>query len=150
MRRSVTLWVGLFILAFLFWAWWDSGRYCAYLEYSCPAWTLGVYSWDATLRCTLNTGPDAFVHGGFSLGHQDFVSMGRLPKIQLEQGSLHFDLEGSYREVRVAAWIVIMLYFNAWILLLLLSYVRRKNREAALAPPEPAPKVKSCLPFDLE
>lgn len=147
MRRSVTLWVGLFVLAFLFWAWWDSGRYCAYAGYSRPAWTLSIFSYDATLRCSLNTAPDAFIRTGFNIGHEDFIALGRMPTIELEQGSLYFDFEGPYREIRLAAWIVIMLFFNAWVLLLLWSYLRRKNRQDALAIPEPAPKVKCHLPF---
>lgn len=146
MRRSVTLWIGLFVLAFLFWAWRDSGRYCAYAEYSRPAWTLSFFSYDATLRCSLNTAPDAFVRYGFTRGHEDFATMGRRPEIELKQGSLCFDFEGPYREVRIAAWIVVMMFFNTWILLLLWSYVRRKKRQDALALPEAAP-VKSHLPF---
>lgn len=146
MRRSLTLWIGLFALAFLVGAWWDSGRYCAYAEYSRPAWTVSIFSWDATLRCSLNTAPDAFVSGGFHFGHEDFITMGHVPNLELEQGSLYFDFGGPYREIRLAAWIVILLFFNAWIFLLLWSYLRRKNREETLLVPE-ATTVKSYLPF---
>ncbi|WP_035614811.1 hypothetical protein [Haloferula sp. BvORR071] len=137
MRRSVTFWSGLFVLSYLFWVWWDSGRYCSYAEYSRPAGTLGIYGYDATLSCSLNTAPNASIHPGFNFGHEDFSTMGRIQNLKVEQGSCYFDFQGPHREIRLAAWIVIVLFFNAWVFLMLWSYLRRKKLEdAMLAPPE--------------
>jgi len=129
LHRSVSFWSGLFVLLFLAWAWRDSGRNYSFLEYSRPKWTLGFYTGDGMLRATLNTEPDAFGTPGLTYGRRDFGFMGKSKEFDMAPGGLIIDLRAPFREIRMAAWFLLIPYFNAWIFLILWRYIRRKKAD---------------------
>ncbi len=127
MIRSSTLWLGLLVAGFIVWAWRDGGRNFSHLEYSRPSGTLGFVAGDGMVRVSLNTSPAAFIRRGLNWGRQDFSSMGKDYELSVTRAGLMIDLEGPFREVRMAAWMLFIPFLNIWVPLLLWSYLRRRK-----------------------
>jgi len=122
--RTRRFWLGLPVLLFLIWAWWDSTRFMSVLYFQLPGYSCNLVSLKGSAGCTCNRNQSPSRMDSWQFHHTPLSEV----RYVLRNNSFfprYFSSHGN--RFGVAYWFIITLYGTAWLGTSLL-WNRRKVR----------------------